>query len=147
MIRLAAPLVVAAAVGWMAMPRSAYIALPRPDLTPGAVIMNATAINVCEPGWARHIREQRDERTWRLAKREIMRAYGYGDRRSSDFELDHLVPLEVGGSNDWRNLWPQPIAEAREKDRDEDILHGAVCAGLISLKGAQDYFISMDWAK
>jgi hypothetical protein len=25
------------------------------------------------------------------------------------YELDHLIPLELGGSNDLRNLWPQPF--------------------------------------
>lgn len=23
-------------------------------------------------------------------------------------EIDHLIPLEIGGSNDISNLWPQP---------------------------------------
>jgi hypothetical protein len=40
---------------------------------------------------------------------------------------EHLVPLEIGGSNDVRNLWPQTLAASRAKDRVEDELHEAVC--------------------
>ena len=54
--------------------------------------------------------------------------------------MDHLVPLELGGSNDIGNLWPE-VAEPRpgfhEKDKVENYLHEQVCSGAISLKQAQ----------
>jgi len=53
------------------------------------------------------------------------------------YVIDHLVPLELGGSNDVRNLWPQPRNEARAKDRIEDELHETVCSGRIRLVDAQ----------
>ena len=41
-------------------------------------------------------------------------------------EYDHLISLELGGSNDATNLWPEPIAEAHIKDR----LDSKTAAGL-----------------
>jgi hypothetical protein len=51
--------------------------------------------------------------------------------------IDHLVSLEVGGSNDISNLWPEPSDEAKRKDAVENNLHGAVCNGSMSLADAQ----------
>jgi hypothetical protein len=47
-------------------------------------------------------------------------------------EVDHLIPLELGGSNAVTNLWPEPYspkAGAREKDVLENFLPRAVCGG------------------
>jgi 5-methylcytosine-specific restriction endonuclease McrA len=41
-------------------------------------------------------------------------------------EVDHLIPLELGGSNRAANLWPQRYDggwSARDKDRLESRLH------------------------
>jgi hypothetical protein len=56
------------------------------------------------------------------------------------YEVDHLVSLELGGSNGIANLWPE-AAEPRpgfhEKDRYENYLHAEVCAGRMPLQEAQ----------
>jgi hypothetical protein len=55
-------------------------------------------------------------------------------------EVDHLISLELGGSNAIRNLWPEPYAGrwgARTKDVLENRLHDLVCAGQLSLHYAQ----------
>jgi len=55
-------------------------------------------------------------------------------------EVDHLVSLEVGGSNAITNLWPEPYAGrwgARTKDVLENRLHDLVCSGRLSLPSAQ----------
>ena len=47
-------------------------------------------------------------------------------------EVDHLISLELGGSNAIRNLWPEPYAGrwgARTKDVLENRLHDLVCEG------------------
>lgn len=63
-------------------------------------------------------------------------------------ELDHLISLEIGGSNSEKNLWPQPYSgetwNAHVKDRLENWYHANVCNGHVSLKTAQDE-ISKDW--
>jgi hypothetical protein len=55
-------------------------------------------------------------------------------------EVDHLVSLELGGSNAIANLWPEPYAGrwgARTKDVLENRLHDLVCSGAIGLRYAQ----------
>jgi hypothetical protein len=66
------------------------------------------------------------------------------------FEEDHLISLEIGGNpTDQKNLWPQVWNPtdgqgAHKKDHLENTLKSLVCAGSITLKGAQDA-ISSNW--
>jgi hypothetical protein len=58
----------------------------------------------------------------------------------SALEIDHIVALELGGSNDIANLYPEKLNAApgyRVKDRLENRLHAMVCAGTITLRAAQ----------
>jgi hypothetical protein len=63
-------------------------------------------------------------------------------------EVDHLVSLELGGSNEQGNLWPEPYENeqwnAHVKDQLENFLHAEVCTGRISLKQAQTE-VSTNW--
>lgn len=62
-------------------------------------------------------------------------------------EVDHLISLELGGSNDIKNLWPQKyfgLHNAHEKDALENYLHKEICQGKISIPQAQAC-ISNDW--
>jgi hypothetical protein len=72
---------------------------------------------------------------------------GYCDSRQG-CEVDHLVSLELGGSNDIKNLWPEPYEgeqfNAHVEDRLENYLHAEVCAGHISLTTAQKE-IATNW--
>ena len=55
-------------------------------------------------------------------------------------EIDHLISLELGGSNAILNLWPEPYAGrwgARTKDVLENRMHSLVCSGQLSLAAAQ----------
>jgi len=36
--------------------------------------------------------------------------YGIVERSPGEYEVDHDVPLELGGSNDIANLWPEAAA-------------------------------------
>jgi hypothetical protein len=63
---------------------------------------------------------------------------------SARSELDHLVPLELGGSNDITNLWPELGKIPNPKDGVERALNHAVCAGRVSLSAAQNA-IASDW--
>jgi hypothetical protein len=77
----------------------------------------------------------------------VYRAYGIVQRTGGEYEVDHLVPLSVGGSNDIANLWPE-AAEPRpgfhEKDQVENYLHDQVCMGGMSLPEAQ-HAIATNW--
>jgi len=55
----------------------------------------------------------------------------------ADSELDHLVPLELGGANDAANLWPEAGPVPNRKDAVEDALNRAVCDGQVNLARAQ----------
>jgi hypothetical protein len=56
----------------------------------------------------------------------------------SDYTLDHLIALEIGGHpTAVGNLWLQPVRESLAKDADERRLHRAVCAGRMTLVAAQ----------
>jgi hypothetical protein len=127
-------------------------ATPNHHRTPGALNSNVTQANIhstiCVTGYTRTIRP--DEGYTERLKRAQIRAYGYSDRRLRDYEEDHLVSLELGGSpDDPRNLWPQPHHVAGgwgsyAKDRLENKLHRLVCKGRLSLADARRA-IANDW--
>ena len=62
--------------------------------------------------------------------------------------IDHLIPLELGGSNDIKNLWTESYEtqpwNATVKDAIENRLHDLVCDGSISPEQAQ-HEIATDW--
>jgi len=69
-----------------------------------------------------------------------MAAYGLTGTPLRDEELDHELPLELGGASSVTNLWPEPWAEPRgahHKDELENVLHGQVCSGRLDLVTAQ----------
>lgn len=79
----------------------------------------------------------------------------YGDSGPpADYELDHLVPLGLGGASSTANLWPEPDDHPRpgfanSKDVVELQLHDMVCAGMhggrhLPLVTAQA-LIALDW--
>ena len=124
--------------------------LPDPKITPGAINEMVTQANIratiCTTGWTRTIRPPVSY-TNRL-KRQLMRKYGVGSRDVRDFELDHLIPLELGGApDDPANLWPQPRTgtwTAELKDDLERTLNRRACEGRVSLAQAQQA-IRTDW--
>ena len=115
----------------------------RPDhrLTPGATFAGATRADVCTAGWsAAH-------RNVSASKRRAVFVRYHLTSVPKAYEVDHLISLELGGSNDIKNLWPEKYAGtwgARTKDRLENRLHSLVCKGTISLATAQ-HEIAGDW--
>lgn len=103
--------------------------------TPGDIFPDATSAQICTPGYASSVRDVPQS-----VKSQVYAAYGIAKRSPGQYEVDHLVSLQLGGSNDISNLWPEaakPVPGFHEKDRVENYLHDEVCAGKISLKEAQ----------
>jgi hypothetical protein len=81
---------------------------------------------------------------------EVLRRYGMAPGTHPDYEIDHLIPLCLGGSDDTSNLWPQPrrtIEEtwnAEAKDRLERLMCNMACEGQIDIASAQQAFAT-DW--
>lgn len=104
---------------------------PSPNCTPGSTndqVVNQSTIahTICVGRWTD---DQRPTFNTTSKGKRLMRVYGLKEPRGS-YELDHLVPLELGGANDDRNLWPEayePKPGAREKDRIETWLKLQVC--------------------
>src|ERR1700733_16107853 len=62
-----------------------------------------------------------DRDVGKAKKKEVADSYDIGSEDEwSNYEFDHLIPLCAGGGNDEENIWPQPIDEAKEKDKLED---------------------------
>lgn len=127
-------------------------ARPNRRFTPGALNPAVDQANIrqtiCARGYSKSIRPP-EEYTERL-KRSGLRRYGYSDHRLRDYEEDHLVSLELGGSpTNPRNLWPEPHHViggwgSYTKDRLENWLHVLVCRGRVPLAQAQ-HDIASDW--
>jgi hypothetical protein len=121
--------------------------LPDPRCTPGSIDPIVTQANIkstiCKSGWTDpHLRPPESQTEW-FKRYVAFPAYGLTWYRES--ELDHLVPLELGGSNDATNLWPElGLPSGNPKDKVEDALNAAVCDGRVSLAAAQDA-IASDW--
>jgi len=119
--------------------------LPDPFCTPGSVdpaVTQATiGSTICVPGWTSTVRPPSGETT--PFKYDV--AYpAYGLPQGTVSELDHLVPLELGGANDSSNLWPEAGPVPNAKDPVENDLRADVCAGEMTLAAAQNA-IAADW--
>jgi hypothetical protein len=98
---------------------------------------------ICRPGYTRWVRPA-PALAYRL-KLLLMRRAGIDPGRARDFELDHIIPLALGGHpRQLSNLQLQDWDSAWAKDRLERRLHDAVCRGAMSLAAAQSC-IAEDW--
>jgi len=118
-------------------------ALPDRHRTPGAVFAGVGAATVCVSGYSATVRHVSDS-----TRRAVFADYGIAWSTHASYEVDHLVPLELGGDNEIANLWPEPQGTSRNgyprKDRLENHLHDLVCAGRLSLRTAQRA-VATDW--
>jgi len=80
-------------------------------------------------------------------KHQVYVEYGI-DPNTGQHEIDHLIPLGIGGADARENLWPESrdtmTWNAGVKDRLENYLHVEVCAGHIAAQDAQKA-IAADW--
>lgn len=115
---------------------------PNIKYTPGVIDPSATKEKICVIGYADRARNVSTSK-----KNFVYELYGI-NKKSDKFEVDHLISLELGGSNDIKNLWPESYTtsgwNAYDKDKLENKMHALVCSGALDLKTAQEE-ISSDW--
>ena len=118
-------------------------ALPDRACSPGAVFVGVSLATICTPGYSARVRS-----VGTAERGSIFREYGLPFRSyGRAYEVDHIVSLELGGSNAAANLYPEAAAPEpgyHEKDRLENRLHRLVCAGQLTL-GSVQRAIAVDW--
>ena len=124
----------------LALPHQ-YPYYPDPVLTPGTVIRGIDTKTTCHNGYARLARH-----VSKHLKTEVMKRYKLDPATQHLYEIDHFIPLNIGGTNDITNLWPEPLASAHDKDKVEFFLYQEVCHSRMQIEDAQDQ-IKTDWVK
>src|SRR4051812_31195976 len=124
------------------VPAWAAAQLPSSFQTPGAK-SKANEAQVCAADF-----EASAKPIAKWQREQALERYG---KRPEDFtgELDHLIPVSLGGTNDPENVWPIPSSKdmGPEQKKALDVkLHQLVCDKTIKLKDAQDA-IRKDWVK
>lgn len=116
--------------------------LPDARCTPGAYFKNADRAHICRSGYSASVRN-----VSQALKERVFAEYGITVHSGRTYEVDHLVPLELGGSNSIANLFPEaasPTPGFHQKDRLENRAHARVCAGARGLRATQRS-IADDW--
>ncbi len=125
-----------------------------PSWTTGAINADITQANIgdtiCNPQWSTKSERPLVSYTNSMKVQQIS-IMQLKDTNLADYEEDHLISLELGGSpTSTHNLWPEPYnasvsdGGAKSKDTVENYLHSRICQGLMSLKDAQSQIVS-DW--
>lgn len=136
--------IVLALAAMLAMPALAADPIrPDPAKTPGAVL-TTNAAKVCVPGYSKTVRN-----TSAALKRRVYAAYGIKPNGQA-YEIDHRLPLSLGGADVFANLWPETRARsvhenAWRKDALEARVHELVCVRrTMTLVEGQRLFLG-DW--
>jgi hypothetical protein len=136
---------------WIVLMISCLAAAHAPSATAAELPINldvtqaTIATTICQAGWTKTVRPYVG--AMKTIKAEMLAAIGEPIERRNQYELDHLIPLALGGAViDRRNLALQPIGEARQKDAVEVCLSSLVCQGKIELEDAQSA-IWENWQK
>ena len=119
----------------------------RPDdtLTPG-VVGSAEFADVCGLVDGQTYSQRHRETTQKM-KNEAYAAYSV-NKAGREFEIDHRVPLCIGGADDPRNLWPE-LGWQHPSFHDKDRLEARVCRAVcrtrtMTLAEGQAIFLG-DW--
>jgi hypothetical protein len=135
-IALSAPACTATSASATAWP-SAFV-LPDHHLTPGAIRHDPISM-ICP-----HVSPKLEAlRPGAAVKAQVYAEYRIWHHYYGQYEVDHLVPVELDGADTKANLWPEPELH-NPKDKLENKLHRLVCSGQLSLAAAQRA-IETDW--
>jgi len=111
-------------------------------VTPGVTFPVGSA-TICQPGYSSRVRNVPESE-----KIAVYAEYGIAHHSPGQYEVDHLISLELGGSNAIANLWPElndhPHGYLNSKDILENRLHALVCEGKVSLRSVQT-LVANNW--
>ena len=112
--------------------------------SPGAYYTGLTKAVICSPSF----RTASIGNVSEAIEYKVKAAYGLLPRNyAHPLEIDHIVPLVLGGSNEIANLFPEKLDGQpgyKAKDRLELRLHQLVCRGSMKLRTAQKQ-IAANW--
>jgi hypothetical protein len=130
---------------FLTIPAFAFETRPNPNLTSGSVRIDGHDVNAtCGQSKA-----HRGSMSY-VRRDAILAEYGLPPGDHPDYEIDHLIPLCLGGSDDSSNLWAEPRRSiepkwnAEAKDRLERFMCDMVCSGKLDIGTAQEAF-AKDW--
>lgn len=115
--------------------------LPDAECTPGAVTSEISPANtapVCASPGGPDVAA-----TVRAA---VLNAYGIVELEHDKYVIDYLVPRQLGGANDFANLWPVPMDDPTRASKTATDMSAvdAVCGGRAGIQAAQ-YALASDW--
>jgi hypothetical protein len=112
---------------------------PNFQLTPGE-IMETNITVICTVGYTATVRN-----VPLSVRKNVFQEYGKEyPQPFGTYEVDHFIPLELGGSNDITNLWFEPAPGYKLKDKVENWLHDQVCKHGMNISEAQNIIVD-DW--
>lgn len=122
---------------------------PVPGVINPSVTQQNIHSNICRRDWTKSVRPPVSYTN--RVKRLLMVRSGIPSSQIHLYELDHLVPLEIGGnptdpSNLWLQPWNGPLG-AHAKDRIENEVRREVCSGQMTLKQGQAVFLTGEWMR
>ena len=104
-----------------------------------------TIEDICTPGYTKKVRAVPTS-----LRNQAFESYGVPFDERRNYQLDHLIPLALGGSNSIKNLFPLSNLtspwNARVKDRLEVRLQKLVCNRQVDLETAQRA-IAANWTE
>jgi hypothetical protein len=116
--------------------------VPNRSLTPGA-IRQVSVGDVCVMPHEEVVKE-----VPAALRQKVLQEYGIPNADAGNYEVDYLIAPGLGGTEDIRNLWPEPNTSqawnSHVKDDLEERLHQLVCSGKLDLPTARRE-IATDW--
>jgi hypothetical protein len=104
--------------------------MPNPQWTPGAL---CTEGDTDFDGFRYKAHVAHCGRSITMSEKDkVAQLYGIPKTDYYKYEFDHFFPLNAGGSNSAENLWPQPLDEAKLKDRVEEEVYNGLRHGTMT---------------
>jgi len=128
----------------LASASAAELAAPNPALTPGAIISNDRETACTFRATPRLY--QTDRSVYFEQAQQVFERYGIPYDQHREYELDHLIPRCLGGTDSVLNEWPEPLAEATIKHAEEARICRAVCdERTMTLEAGRRFFTTGQW--